>query len=45
MMMSQIHDTIKVRVRKHGMKLPKAQAAQHQAPEEQSRVQMWTCIL
>lgn len=44
-MMSQIRDTIKVRARKHGMKLPRAQAAWHQAPEKHLRGTWWACIL
>lgn len=40
-MMSQIRDMIKVRVRKHGMKLPRAQAA----PEKHLECKWWACIL
>lgn len=43
--MSQIHDMMEVRVRKHWMKLPRAQAAKHQTPEKHLACKWWACIL
>lgn len=45
MLVSQIRDMIEVRVRKHGMKLSRAQATQHQAPEKHPGCKGWACIL
>lgn len=44
MMMSQIRDMIMLTVRKHGMRLPRAQAAQHQTPEKHLGCKWWVCI-
>lgn len=45
MLVSQIRDMIEVKVRKHGMKLSRAQATQHQAPEKHPGCKGWACIL